>query len=297
MRISALILLSVLSAVLLLSPSQPEEPAGDVNAVLRNESFAAVFGRSPTATDSEDLRIRTHLTYVETLLRNADVSRIQPDAREERSRLLDALAHYRQRGEFPTDFPEAGHRRPCFIDAGGRICAVGYLIEQSDGRDVAEAIASGYRYDLVEDMPESLLLDWARRSGFTLGELAMIQPAYGGIPDPDGPMLSTAVESGVLAVASLLAGANTALIASERGPRWTGAAGAVLGGSVLALALNNESNYRGTGMAVGGVALGLGLLQVLRPRGRTSAPELTVSAMRDRVEGQSVPGLHARWRF
>ena len=89
-------------------------------------------------------------------------------------------------------------------------------------------------------MPESLLLDWARRSGFTLGELAMIQPAYGGIPDPDGPMLSTAVESGVLAVASLLAGANTALIASERGPRWTGAAGAVLGGSVLALALNND---------------------------------------------------------
>jgi len=39
-------------------------------------------------------------------------------------------------------------RNPCSsIDRGGQICAVGYLIERSVGRGVAEGIAATHRLD------------------------------------------------------------------------------------------------------------------------------------------------------
>ncbi len=71
-----------------------------------------------------------------------------------------------------------------FIDTKGTICAVGYLIEQSAGRPLAEKIAASHRYsfieDIAKDMPE--VRDWVAASGFTLDELGQIQPGYQG-PD------------------------------------------------------------------------------------------------------------------
>jgi hypothetical protein len=69
-------------------------------------------------------------------------------------------------------------RKPCFIDDGGNICAVGYLVEQTAGRAAAEAINARHQYDELLAMDDPTLLAWATKSGFTLTELAMIQPTY-----------------------------------------------------------------------------------------------------------------------
>jgi hypothetical protein len=67
-----------------------------------------------------------------------------------------------------------------FIDDAGAVCAVGYLIERSVGRALPERIAQDHRYEFLEDiaaaMPE--VGAWVAGSGFTLEELASIQPAY-----------------------------------------------------------------------------------------------------------------------
>lgn len=149
-----------------------------INAVLGDVSFVKKFGKAPNEATNERLRIQTHLTYVEALLRKADVAHLSPRLRERRSALLDKLHDYRLAGEFPTnlDFPQ--ERRPCFIDAAGNICAVGYLIEQTAGRALAERITAAHKYDFLVDMAMPELTAWVEESGLTARECAMIQPSY-----------------------------------------------------------------------------------------------------------------------
>lgn len=302
----ALVALVVLRPV----PSSPAHvitaaaASGPVNAVLGDRSFVAAFGRAPTAGDDEQLRIRTHLAYVERRLRAADVSGLAPEARAERARLLDVLAVYRERGAFPRAFPATGTRRPCFIDAEGRICAVGRLIEASEGRAAAEAIAEAHRYAYVAEMPVALLAGWAARSGFTLRELAMIQPAYEGggcYGCSDEPILSPGVEQGALATGFMLAGMNTVLLGQDRPYRWLGVAGAVVGGGLFALGLKQRGHYPVGDLAIGGAALGVGVLQAVRPAPPRGDAEdglrVVVGGVPDRVRGGVLPGGTVHWRF
>lgn len=151
-----------------------------VNAVLGDESYRLRFGQQPTTQTDEVTRIQTHLEHVENLLRQRDVADLPTELLNRRLRLLDLLHEYRLKGIFPhnTRFPK--ERKPCFIDEEGRICAVGYLVEQSAGRTVAESINKKWQYDYLSDMQDSVLDQWIAESGLTKAECAMIQPTYGG---------------------------------------------------------------------------------------------------------------------
>lgn len=164
--------------------SRATTPTNTINAVLGDVSFVKKFGIAPTPVSGERLRIRTHLEYVEALMRAEDVSHLSPTLRERRAALLDKLHEYRLTSAFPTnlDFPQ--ERRPCFIDAAGNICAVGFLIEQTTGRALAERINAAHRYDVLADMHLPELTAWVEASGLTARECAMIQPSYGP-PQPD----------------------------------------------------------------------------------------------------------------
>jgi len=149
------------------------------NHHLGDDSFVARFGRPPTAADGEKLRMRVHLEYVRDLLASRPAT--TPALEGRRAELLGYLGDYIAKGITPknTYVPD---RNPVFIDAAGNICAVGYLIERSVGRAVPEAIAATHRLDYLEDiaaaMPE--VASWIASSGFTLDELASIQPGYPG---------------------------------------------------------------------------------------------------------------------
>ncbi len=149
-----------------------------INAILGDVSFVQKFGTAPTATANERLRIQTHLEYVERLLRAADVSHLAKPLQIRRAALLDKLYEYRLAGCFPTNLAFPKERRPCFIDAAGTICAVGYLIEQTTGRAFAERINATHQYDFLSDMQMPELTAWVEASGLTARECAMIQPGY-----------------------------------------------------------------------------------------------------------------------
>lgn len=185
----------------------PIAPAGTaVNAVLGDVSFLAAFGRLPTAADDEDLRLRTHLEFVERLLRARDVSDWPPQRQSARAAILDTLHRYHVAGAFPRNRDLAG-RRPCFVDlATGNVCAVGYLMEQTVGRDVVDAVNADYQYASILQIDAPLLDTWLTTHGLTRLEAAMIQPAYSGIgeasvqggsghilvvPDGSGPTLAS----------------------------------------------------------------------------------------------------------
>lgn len=171
-----------------------------INAAIGDISYVKSYGYRPTDQATEADRIKTHLEYVEELLISKDVSRLPEAMRQKRKKLIALLHEYRTAGRFPRNYDHQG-RRPCFIDRDGNICAVGYLVEQTAGRAVAEVINAKHQYDYIADINSPELAEWVSASGLTKDECAMIQPSYGyRNPPRQVPLsytLSTAVLTGV----------------------------------------------------------------------------------------------------
>jgi hypothetical protein len=159
--------------------------------VLCTGSKAAVADDAPRSESLDDTReathIRAHLLAARRFVRGRDVSKLDDPTRQRRERALATLDRYITRGEFSrrTDDPYLG-RRPRFVDDRGVHCAVGYLIAESGAPELARAINAEYEYAYVPDIASPALLTWAVEHGFTVEELARIQPAYVGPPTPDG---------------------------------------------------------------------------------------------------------------
>ncbi|MCW5808699.1 MAG: hypothetical protein KIT31_40490 [Deltaproteobacteria bacterium] len=181
-RVLFTLLVLVPAAALALPPGETGRGFRDgANHHLGDDSFVARFGRAPGAGDTEKLRMHEHLAYVRALLAARPATR--PELTARRTELLGYLADYIAAGITPVN-TYVPWRSPVFIDARGNICAVGYLLERSAGRAVAERIAHAHRLEFLEDiaaaMPE--VRAWIEGSGFALEELASIQPGYEG-PD------------------------------------------------------------------------------------------------------------------
>jgi hypothetical protein len=166
--------------VLLVAPPGFATPPGardGANHHAGDDSFVAAYGREPKPGDGEKLRMHTHFTYVRAWLASRPATR--PELAEKRRRLLAYFDEYIAHGITPRN-TEVPKRNPVFIDHRGQICAVGYLIERTAGRAFAERIAAEHRNDYLEDiaaaMPE--VREWVAASGFTLTELATMQPGY-----------------------------------------------------------------------------------------------------------------------
>lgn len=168
-------------ALLLFATVSFSQKGTTVNALIGDKSFVARFQKPPDVTTDETLRLQTHLAYVERWLQNKNVSHLNKAQRKKRLQALRLLHEYRLNNVFPKnyDYPE---RRPCFIDRDGNICAVGYLIEKTAGRELAEVINQKHQYDYLLDMNEEAMAQWASANGLTLEECAVIQPSYGSWP-------------------------------------------------------------------------------------------------------------------
>lgn len=129
-------------------------------------------------TDQE--LIQLHLSLVETTLRSKDVFHLTREQRKKRSECLDILSVYWQRGVFPVNLYHS-ERTPYFIDHLGTACAVGHLVIETGYGNFAKQIQNennyGYIHDLNKQYP--VLSEWAFIHGFSMDELAWIQPTYG----------------------------------------------------------------------------------------------------------------------
>jgi|GEM_PF-4461709 len=124
----------------------------------------------------DELRQHTaRLRAIEGVLRLRDVNDLPVELRAERARNLDRLHAYWVRAEYPTVSDHSGPVRPCFIDDAGRICAVGYLVEQSAGRDAAERINAKYRPNTIREIDDPALASWIASSGLSYDEVVAIQ--------------------------------------------------------------------------------------------------------------------------
>ncbi|WP_066759930.1 hypothetical protein [Crocinitomix algicola] len=156
--------------------------ANSINKFVGNTGFELITGREAKDGEYEQERIRYHLLYVEHLLRSVPTNHLQFFQKIRRSKMLDLLHEYAHAGQFPQNTKVKNERRPCFIDENNQVCAVGYLVVNTEGWEQANRINSQFQYDYIHDMDENLISQWAEKNGLTLEECAMIQPTYEWVP-------------------------------------------------------------------------------------------------------------------
>ncbi len=212
-----------------------------INNIIGDESYIEKFGYAPDQSTDEKSRIQTHLSYVESLLRARETKNLTPDQQKKRSVTLDLLKQYAEAGNFPSNMDYPAERRPCFIDRDGNICAVGFLVAETAGIEVAEEINSKHQYDFLLDMNEKVLSDWADENGLTLEECAMIQPSYG--PPPGYDYASGGVTTGYAVSSAVVGGANVAL-------------------SILTLSGNKSKGVGYAGLVTGTIGIVMGAVSI-----------------------------------
>lgn len=122
--------------------------------------------------------IRTHLMLVEQTLRSRSMQGLSTSQQQNRLKSLDNLHQYWQAGRFPIN-DQYAYRTPIFIDPYDNFCAVGYLIKASGHEGISRKIAAQTNLAYVREMKYPELQEWAFQYGFTVDELAWIQPGYG----------------------------------------------------------------------------------------------------------------------
>lgn len=122
-------------------------------------------------------RITFHLSKVVQLLRQNTSAALNADQLAKRHEMISILQQYANVGIFPIN---AWHsvRQPYFIDQYGTHCAVGYLLKMSGHGNIALDISRRQNYAYVHEIQSAELVNWSKTFGFTLHELALIQPAY-----------------------------------------------------------------------------------------------------------------------
>ncbi len=145
-----------------------------------NKQWIHYKDQVPTNTktfDSEKERIQFHLEQVINVLRSKSSLPLPQQTLENRTFLINQLEGYAKNGKFPTNSNHI-ERTPYFIDKEGVHCAVGYLIERSGSGALALEISKTYNYNYIADIKTEGILSWATQNGFSLKELAFIQPTY-----------------------------------------------------------------------------------------------------------------------
>lgn len=194
MKYSVIILIIIAVAAFTSHYKNTESLEHTVNPVIGNLSYIESFGVAPDETTNENLRVQTHLKYAEQFLRSKPVSKLTKEQKQNRFKILDLLKDYWTTGIFPKNYDHLEKRKPCFIDKDGRICAVGYLVEQTAGRQIAEDINVQYQYAYLSEMDNPDIDNWINSTGLTKEEYAIIQPSYP--PEPPKPLYS--ISSSVL---------------------------------------------------------------------------------------------------
>lgn len=126
---------------------------------------------------SEHAWVAIHLQLVEQTLRGRNTDHLTATQRANRLKALGHLNEYWHSGGFPINDIFA-HRQPIFIDKYNNFCAVGYLVKATGHESVSRKVAANTNYAYVREMDYPELSQWAKEYGFTIDELAWIQPAY-----------------------------------------------------------------------------------------------------------------------
>ena len=147
----------------------------EINANWKKNSNHGSTDLIQFSTDED--RIQLHLMEVVRLLKSNNPFLENRKVSQNRLHLIEVLATYAQQKVFPKNSFHS-IRTPYFIDQFGNYCAVGFLVKESGFDGISKSIAANQNFAYVHDIDSPELLNWSIKHGFTLDELALIQPGY-----------------------------------------------------------------------------------------------------------------------
>jgi hypothetical protein len=121
--------------------------------------------------------ISLHLQLVEKTLKSRSVAHLNAQQQANRKLLLNKLNGYWNKKQFPIN-DYLSYKSPVFIDRFGTHCAVGYLMQESGFESLAREVDSKQKFAFVDQIKVEGIAEWANTNGFTIDELAWIQPGY-----------------------------------------------------------------------------------------------------------------------
>lgn len=132
------------------------------------------------AIDSEVEKLQWHLNRVEWILRQVDTSELSTIQKENRTKMLDLLHSYTEAGKFPINDTLPNIYAPFFRWSNGNLCAVWYLMNNDpEYREFVDKTALNNNNIKIMDIQKNWVINsWAEKYGFSILELAMIQPTY-----------------------------------------------------------------------------------------------------------------------
>jgi hypothetical protein len=145
--------------------------------VLKQHDLPSSWSTEPVKTANFNEAIQLHLSHVIQVLSARNTSALSPSQQANREHLLSVLASYGKAGKFPIN-EHAPYQTPVFIDHYNTHCAVGYLMEQSGAEALAQEICRKQNLAYVREIQVNGVTEWAKLNGFTVDELAWIQPGY-----------------------------------------------------------------------------------------------------------------------
>lgn len=177
MKIIITLLLSCISIACLGHEGKTYDKLCEVNKCWAEQKDISQLSYPDYACQTERDWIRIHLQLVEQTLRSRSTNHLDTSQKANRLAALDHLNEYWHNGAFPVNNQYA-YRTPIFIDKHDNFCAVGYLVKATGYEDVSRMIAARTNLAYVREMNYPELLAWAKEYGFTVDELAWIQPGY-----------------------------------------------------------------------------------------------------------------------
>lgn len=205
-KITTIIL--ILQAFFVLANQKTLQQLSSVNVQWQKQSdITTVLSETSIAENINHIDlIALHLQLVEKTLRSRSVAHLNTQQQVHRLELLNKLNGYWQAKQFPIN-DYLTYKSPVFIDRFGTHCAVGYLMQQSGFENLAREIDAKQKFAYVYDIKVEGVSSWAKEHGFTIDELAWIQPGYwvtstaydlgGGV---NGQVNAIAVEQGGMSI-------------------------------------------------------------------------------------------------
>lgn len=175
-----LILLSSLPAYMTpIGPRAAKRNLAKVNAQWRSFADLTYLKQNASTGYLEgEMLIREHLLLVHRYLSDYPPADLSTTQQHNRKQLLTQLLHYANDGQYPQNHSHP-ERTPIFIDDQDNYCAVAYLLLISGEGALTAEINNSHRYSYMGDIAAAYpLIAWAQQMGFSLDELAWIQPAY-----------------------------------------------------------------------------------------------------------------------
>jgi hypothetical protein len=146
-------------------------------AVVRDR-LTMLFDRLSEFNTEVKSRVSGHLAYVESLLRMRSTQHLSETQRTNRELLLDLLLVYASSRSYPQGLLNKSEDRPCYVDAAGVFCPVGFLLSRTAGQQFAKIICAAQSVDAISPDMRERLNQWISYSGFSTAEIALLQPGF-----------------------------------------------------------------------------------------------------------------------